>query len=93
MQIWKKTTFFRQRQQKSIFGQVFKQKFSDQKSTQNVYKHIILHFYVYIGFLKAFDGMCIQPLIISFFSYNFAKIAKLVKPTILTPGGDPSVRC
>jgi len=31
-----KTTFFRQRQQKSIFGQVFKQKFSDQKSAQDV---------------------------------------------------------
>ena len=75
MKIRQKQHFFRQRQQKSIFGPVFKQKFSDQKSTQNVSKHVVLCSYVSINFLRALYDLHIQPLISSFLSYNFEKMA------------------
>ena len=55
MKIPKKQHFFRQRQQKPIFGQLFKPKFMDQITRKKPSKHILLCFHVSFSSPKAIE--------------------------------------
>ena len=76
MKIPKKQHFFRQRQQKPIFGQLFKPKFTDQITRKN---HQNTYFCVSMCLLapqKLLNSFYMPPLIIYPLSYNFEKMVQ-----------------
>ena len=77
MKIREKTTFFCLRQQKSIFGQLFKQIFIDQTSTWKVCKHVTSSFYVFLGSLRVLYDLCVLPALKSRLRTDFEKMAQI----------------